>query len=382
MTPAPDPDTLLRQGESLARQGDLAGAAAVLARVLQADPGNGAVHAPLTRVLAGLGDWPALHREYLRLLELSFTGPAADWERCSLDLLFGKFPSAWDAYETRLTTPGLLRRPPHPEPQPLWQGQPFPGQTLLLRWEQGFGDSLQFVRFAPRVKALGGRVLLECQAPLADLLATCPGVDGVIPEGQPLPPFDLQLPLLSLPRVFRTTLDTVPAEVPYLSVPDHVPHREGIDRILAATQGLVRIGLCWSGHPGHARDAERSLRPDLLRPLAALPGAVFHSFQMDPRTPMPWARVIPLAPVLQGGFGDTAHALTGMDLVITVDTALAHLAGALGLPTLLLVPWFPDWRWLLGRNDSPWYPTLRLYRQPEPGAWEPVIRQVLADLSA
>jgi hypothetical protein len=150
---------------------------------------------------------------------------------------------------------------------------------------------------------------------------------------------------------------------------------------LAASQGKTRVGLVWAGRPAHKKDHERSIPPGALAPLAALPGVAWHSFQMDPAQLAPLPGILPLAPWLSD-FSDTAYALTGMDLVITVDTAMAHLAGAMGVPTLLLLPFLPDFRWLLERDDSPWYPTMRLYRQPQPGDWDAVIRKVLLDLAS
>jgi len=210
--------------------------------------------------------------------------------------------------------------------------------------------------------------------------ATCPGVDQVIPYGEPLPPFDLQASLMSLPAILGTTLEGIPAAIPYLDVPAQVPNREPIARILAATHGLPRLGLVWAGNASNPYDPLRSIPAAALAPLAALPGVAWHSFQPGLATPPPFERIIPLGPLLST-FSDTAYALSAMDLVVTVDTAVAHLAGALGIPTFLLLPFQPDFRWLQERDDSPWYPTLRLYRQPAYGNWEPVIQQVVADLT-
>jgi hypothetical protein len=371
----------LALAESLIRSQCLDPAATVLSEVLEQDPGNPRGHELLRLVRLRQGDWLGLEAEFERHLMAHPSG-STEWEKCCLNLRFGRMPLGWDQYESRWTTPGADLRPKeHELPQPQWEGESFVGKTLLLRWEQGFGDALMFVRYAPQVKARGGRVLLEALGPLVDLLATCPGIDEVISDGDPIPPFDLQLPLLSLPRIFRTDLDSIPGAVPYLTVPPKVPHREGIDRVLAATEGLVRIGLVWAGRPRPSPYPERSIPPALLRPLQVLPGVVWHSFQMEPEGEQPFPRIVPMGPFLRGGFAATAHALTGMDLVITVDTALAHLAGALGIPTLLLLHAFPDWRWLMGRDDSPWYPTMRLYRQPEPENWAPVIEQVVSDLT-
>jgi hypothetical protein len=250
----------------------------------------------------------------------------------------------------------------------------------LLHYEQGLGDTLMFVRYAPMVKALGGTVLLATQASLADLVATCDGIDGVIPKGSAPPPFDFHFPLLSLPWFFRTNLLTIPSEIPYLSVPDRIPHHHELAACIARSEGQVRVGLAWQGSAAHPRNLERSIPPATLAPLEALPGVAWHCFQLETDLESPFPGIQPLGPLL-GDFSDTAFALSAMDLVITVDTALAHLAGALGIPVLLLVTHVPDWRWMLKREDSPWYPTMRIYRQSSRDDWDGVVGQVVQDLS-
>lgn len=370
----------LTLAEGLMQKRNLGRAAVVLTEAVQQAPADFKAHELLRLVLYRQENWTGLHAEFERYLDARPSDQTA-WEKCCLNLLFGHMPLGWEQYELRWQTPGIEPRDREQVfPQPRWRGESFVGKTLLLRWEQGFGDAILFVRYAPLVKARGGRVLLEVLGPLVDLLATCPGIDEVIRDGDPLPPFDLQLPLLSLPRIFQTDLDSIPAEVPYL-FPDKAPRQESIDRILGASEGLTRVGLGWAGSPKHPRNADRSVHPALLKPLEVLPGVVWHSFQMEPEAEQPFPRIIPMAPVLRGGFSDTAYALARMDLVITVDTALAHLAGALGIPTFLLVHTFPDFRWLMGRNDSPWYPTMRIYRQSTPGDWTTVIERVVSDLT-
>jgi len=352
-------------------------ALALLEPAVAQAPGDPEVTTLLMNIFIRQGDDGALRREMLRRVDADFTGVEAQWERACVQLLCGDLAGGWEAFEARRQLPGVpafrLRCP-----QPQWQGEPLAGRTLLLHWEQGFGDTLQFIRFAPQVRTQGGRVLLLAQRELADLAGTCPGVDQVVAHGDPLPPFDLYLPLLSLPRVLGTELATIPADIPYLEVPAGVPHRAALAGLLAPSRGRTRVGLCWSGSATHSRDRQRSLPPQALAPLGALPGVAWHSFQKEGE-PAPLPGLVELGPSL-GTFSDTAYALSGMDLVITVDTALAHLAGALGVPTLLLLAYLPDWRWLMGRDDSPWYPTLRLYRQTLPGDWAGVIRQVLGDL--
>jgi hypothetical protein len=362
---------------ALTRRGDLAGARAVLEQALARAPDSRALQGMLKDLAVLASDWPRIRQAWERDL-LEYPEPQREYTRAHVMLLFGELQAGWQAYEARMRIPGLIP-PVRAFTQPLWDGAPFPGRTLLLHWEQGFGDTLMFLRYAPRVKALGGRVLLAAQRELADLAATCRGVDQVIAHGDELPPFDLQLPLLSLPRVFGTGLDAIPAEVPYLDVPEQVPHRAALAGLLAASRGKVRIGVVWAGRPTHINDRQRSLPAAALAPLGSLSGVAWHSFQLGPE-PAPLPGIVALGPLL-GSFSDTAYALSGMDLVVSADTAVAHLAGALAIPTLLLLPFQPDFRWLLERADSPWYPTLRLYRQPQPGDWATVIRHVLADLA-
>ena len=323
------------------------------------------------------GDWVELRRDMERQLDV-FSGPEAEYERSHLQLLFGEMPQGWIHFESRLLVPGRIK-PPRNFKEPRWNGEPFPGGTLLVHYEQGFGDTLMFLRYLPLVKARGGRVILMVQPLLVDVAATCQGADCVVPDGLEVPPFDLQVSLMSLPSVFRTGMATIPSEVPYLDVPSRVPNRARISEVLALLEQGTRIGIVWAGNPNHKQDAARSIPAEAFRPLGGLPNVFWHSFQLDRSELPPLRNLVPMAPLL-GSFADTAYALSGMDLVITVDTALAHLAGAMGIPTLLLLPFHPDFRWMLHREDSPWYPTLKIYRQPSPGDWASVVQRVLMDL--
>lgn len=353
-------------------------ALARLDRILRDRPDDPRAHAERTALLLRRSDWRGLRSEMEWALKRLPPDQAA-YDRSYLSLLFGEMPQGWDQYEVRHRIPGLVK-PVRSFVQPAWSGEPFEGKTLLLHFEQGFGDTFMFLRYAPLVKARGGRVVLLAQPELADVAATCQGLDAVVPEGSPLPPFDLQLPLPSLPRVFRTDLDSIPCEIPYLDVPEKVPGREAILQRLARTEGRLRVGCAWSGSPIHRRDKERSVPPGIFARLGAIPGVDWYSFQHGAAKEAPLPGLTPLGPVLRT-FSDTAYALSGMDLVITVDTALAHLAGAMGIPTLLLVHFQPDYRWLLDRPDSPWYPSLRIYRQAFPGDWNSALTQVIRDLS-
>lgn len=372
-------DAALALAECLVKQDALAEARTVLAGLLGREPGNLQAHQMLGQIFHRLGLWAEYQTEIERRMGIEPGCAYLDYERGYLKLLSGELAEGWRRYESRLRVPRLTRFTAD-LPQPRWRGEPFPGRTLLLRFEQGFGDTLMFVRLAPLVKALGGRVLLEAQPELADLVATCAGIDQVIPWGDPLPPFDLHLPLLSLPGVLGIELEGIPASIPYLDIPERVPNREWLARVLAASGSCTRVGLGWTGSSAYRNDAARSIPPAALAPLAALPNVFWHGFQVGPQEAPPLPGFVSLAPWL-GNFSDTAYALSGMDLVITVDTALAHLAGALGIPTFLLLPFGPDWRWLLGRDDSPWYPSMRIYRQAVPGDWSGVVTRVAADLA-
>ncbi|MFN7959479.1 MAG: tetratricopeptide repeat protein [Holophagaceae bacterium] len=364
----------------LARKGDLALMDQEIEKVLQQEPTNFVVHKSLSGTYYTLGRWDAYRAEITRFRAVDPASAYLDYEQSFVDLLFGDMRQGWQHFEARLKIPKELRLKKRSFQQPAWQGEPFEGKTILLWAEQGLGDTLMFLRYVPLVKALGGRVIVEAQPPLMDVAATCPGADIIIPKGAPWVPFDLQASLMSLPCLFGTELATVPAEVPYLGVPENVPHGPALQECLDRAGERTRIGLVWAGSPGHGRDFERSLPVAFLEPLASLPGVAWFSFQVGNQDVPPLPDLTVLTPLL-GDFSDTAFALNAMDLLITVDTSVAHLAGAMGIPTLLLLSYQPDYRWMLERTDSPWYPTMRLYRQPAYGDWGSVIRQVIEDLT-
>jgi len=375
-------DARLALVRCLIKKNDLGAAEQETGKAIRQEPGDLTAHQILGSILYSFGRWPEFRTETERYRQINPSSAYLEFELGFLDLLFGVMPRGWERCEARWKVPGLVG-PVRNFMEPLWTGNPFPGKTLLLYYEQGIGDTLMFMRYAPLVKALGGKVLLEVQPTLAGLASTCKGVDEVIAHGATLPPFDLHLPLLSLPWVFRTVLTSIPAEIPYLGIPDQVPHRRVFSDLiaLAMAHGKTRIGLAWAGNPTHKRDAERSIPVAMLAPLAALPDVAWFSFQMSRLDSPPLPNLVSLTPLLDD-FSDTAYALSGMDLVITVDTALAHLAGALGIPTLLLLSFQPDWRWMLDRNDTPWYPTVQIYRQSKHGDWESVIHRLVRDLTA
>jgi hypothetical protein len=264
--------------------------------------------------------------------------------------------------------------------QAQWTGEPARGQTLLIYAEQGFGDSLQFCRYATLAAKRGLRVILEVQAPLVRLLRTLPGVDQVMALGEPLPDFDVHCPMMSLPLAFATTVETIPGSAAYLRA-DPMQVAVWQTRLDGMPQRGPRIGLVWAGSAMLTADRRRSINPEKLAPLFRLSGFHFFSVQKSGQAA---PSDFPLTDYMDemDDFADTAALIANLDLVISVDTAVAHLAAALGKPVWLLDRFDHDWRWLTGRRDSPWYPTLRLYRQPQRGDWDAVLAEVLHDLDA
>jgi tetratricopeptide (TPR) repeat protein len=287
-------------------------------------------------------------------------------------LLAGRFEEGWREYEWRWHghpgVPAYLR-------ERAWDGRmPFDG-GLLLQAEQGYGDTIQFIRYAPLLKARGvRRVIVACQPELLRLLHTAPGVDEVVPENRAKAAFDAALTMMSLARVFDTGEDGVPGGVPYLAVPP------GAGVTLPVVEGCrFKVGIAWAGRPTHGDDWNRSIPARLLAPLLDVPGVAFYSLQRGAVAERlgrpPVQRVVEIADHC-ADFADTAAVISAMDLIISVDTAVVHLAGALGKPVWVLVPPVPDFRWRMQGETSPWYPSLRLFRRRFDAGWEPVITQV------
>jgi tetratricopeptide (TPR) repeat protein len=263
--------------------------------------------------------------------------------------------------------------------QPQWRGEEIKGARILLHAEQGFGDAIQFLRYVPMVAGRGAKVILEVHPELRRLTESVSGVTQLLSRGQALPEFDWHCPLMSLPFAFATDLETIPAKVPYLhtllETPDWLRKEQ--------TQNL-KVGLVWAGSPKNRIDRKRSLSLSELCPLVGTKGISFFSLQRGPAvqemesSPFCFAGSLPQS----GDFAETAVAVTHLDLIITVDTSVAHLAGALGKPVWILLPKMSEWRWLTDRDDSPWYPTARLFRQKVAGEWQTVIAQIVTELSA
>jgi len=358
-------------------------ALAAFEAALALDPADVAAlgtHANATKDLRRLDESLAAHD---RADRLSGGDPTIRWNRAHALLLAGRLEEGFAAHEARWLARGFPTAP-RGLPQPLWHGEDIAGRTILLYEEQGRGDVIQFVRYAPLVASRGARVVLEVGADLVELVRSVPGVDAVVARGEPLPPMDVQCPLLSLPHVFGTTLASVPATVPYLSAdPARVAAWRG--RLVGGdSKGELKVGLVWAGNPAFATDRERSPGLAALLPLLEVPGVRFYGLQLGPGRDALAERAMPpaftdLAPHI-ADFTDTAAIMDNLDLVISSCTAPAHLAGALGRPVWGLLSFAADWRWLADRADSPWYPTARLFRQPRPGDWAAVAAAVRAAL--
>jgi len=305
----------------------------------------------------------------------------AHWNRTLALLLKGDMTQGWSHYQVHyeaLKTKTIAPRDDHP----LWDGAPLKGQRILVRFEQGLGDNLQFIRYLPRVKQHGGTVIYEAKPALHALLEEFEGIDELIEitaDQKVSVECDVQISLMDLPRVFNTTLDNIPADVPYIK-PDP-------KRIAAWEDTFVhpdmKVGLVWAGSPFHRNDRNRSCQINAMAPLAHTQGVHFYGLQtglaaQEAQT-HPDIHFPNLGHRLQD-LSDTAAAITHLDLVISVDTAVLHLAGALGKPAWGVLPYAPDWRWLLDRDDTPWYPTLKLFRQTKPGDWTTVFDQVAGAL--
>ena len=310
---------------------------------------------------------------YEAAIAASPTYAKAQFGYASALLKSGDFARGWPQYEWRWRD---SQTPRADLSVPLWQGEAIEGQAILLHAEQGFGDSLQFVRFAPLIAERGGCVVLEVPKPLARLLRGVEGVSEVIVRGDPLPPVDWHCPMASLPMAFGLRLDSIPA-APYLPRP-----------VGSSPQPALTVGLVWAGDPrpwqpsAHRVDQRRSMRLVDLSPLMDIDGVRFVSFQMGAARGQLASGGQPIVDMMKGveDFLDTAERLAGVDLLISVDTAMVHLAGAIGMPVWMLSRFDGCWRWLEGRADSPWYPNLRIFRQRTPGDWAGLVTEVRAAL--
>ncbi len=370
---------LLNLGNTELLLGDPAAAERHCRAALAADPAMAEAHASLGCLLTNAGRLPEAILACHAAIALKPDLAEAHWNLGIAQLLGGDLPGGFAEYEWR------KRHPAHQKdfrrlPQPEWQGEDLAGRTLLVLAEQGLGDAIMFARFLAPLAQRGARVLLACDRRVLPLLAAAPGVARAVPRDRALPDCDFWVDQMSLPHRLGTTLASIPSAAGYLNAdPARVAAWEA--RLPKRREGARRIGLVWAGNPLHSNDARRSCPAAALRPLVAMAGDDFVSLQLGSEAAE--ARALGLADQSAAltDFAETAALLAGLDLVVTVDTAVAHAAGALGRPTWLMLPHAPDWRWLLGRADSPWYAGARLFRQARPGDWDAVVAAIAQSLA-
>ncbi|HEY2864192.1 MAG TPA: DUF5672 family protein [Casimicrobiaceae bacterium] len=330
--------------------------------------------------LQSVNDVDSAIHAFRRAIELRPEFEQAHWNLALALLLDGRYTEGWREYESRFAV-AELGKGRHAFAGPVWDGTSPQGRTLLLYTEQGLGDALQFARFVAPVASAGARCLVRCPAALAPLLATVPGVAQALSDQDPLPHYDAHLPLLSLPRVLGTTVDAIPADVPYVTVP---PERRAAARsMLDRSSPGLNVGIAWTGNPANPSNRLRSYPLDALDPLFEVDGINWYSLQQG-RTSAdftPSARAARLRPLpSDSALVDTAALIAELDLVISICTSIAHLAGALARPTWTMLACAADWRWLQHRADSPWYPTMRLFRQPGLREWSAVAASIADEL--
>jgi tetratricopeptide (TPR) repeat protein len=354
----------------------------ILRRALAGNPSDDGLLCSLGNALQDMGHLDEATANFDAALRVNPDCANARFNRSLVSLLRGDFASGWNEYEWR------WKRTSAPKygsfSQPAWQGEPLSGRTLLLHCEQGFGDTLQFIRLAELINKRGGRVVFVCPRTLIRVIRSCRAIDELVVENEPLPAFDVHLPLMSLPKVLGLVREQdLPATIPYLEVD---PLRVEAWRARLAGVSGRKIGINWQGNPKHTRDALRSIPLAEFSPLARVAGVQLYSLQKGPGREQladlnERNSIIDLADELFD-FAETGAACQALDLVITCDSACAHLAGALGRPVWLVLPAAPDWRWQLEREDSPWYPTMRLFRQSTLGDWSEVFARITAALQS
>lgn len=357
--------------------GEFQDAARFYGEALTVDPMHAGVLNNLANTLHCMGELDAALVMHERCYLAEPDNAAYRYNRAMTMLAAGDYRRGWAEHEWR-----KRRAPSGPNPGRLWRGEPLAGRRILLQGEQGLGDTLQFARFASMVADRGAFVVLEAQPGLARLLRSVRGVATVVTRGDPLPPTDLHCPLMSLPWLFGTTLGTVPADVPYLTPPSEALSvwRERLDG-----EPRLRVGLVWAGGvhaddiDSNIMDRRRSIPVDELAPFAGMENVRFYSLQKDRGTMPQGLNLIDFMPRAVD-FADTAALIAQLDLVIAVDTSVAHLAGAMGKKIWMLSRYDSCWRWMRGREDTPWYPDMKIYRQRKSGDWPDVIARVVADL--
>jgi Flp pilus assembly protein TadD len=362
-------------GLILALEGDYERAEAAHRRSLSIDPNYVTALHNIANLLQDAGKLDEALEYFRRAVELKPGDPEIHTHRALCMLMKGDFARGWDQYEWRMQMKSQLAK--HSLKSPLWDGRSFEGQTLLVYHEQGFGDVVQTARYLPMVKARGGKVAVACAPPIGKLMETVEGVDLVVTSDAAIPAHHFKVPVMALPRIFRQDIDNIPNKVPYIKAPPVM---------LMGGEGAKRVGIVWAGSNTHDNDHRRSMPANELKPLLATPGVSFYSLQFGERfAELEQAgladKVTRITDAQMSDFHQTAGYIDQLDLLITVDTAVAHVAGALGKPVWILLAFANDFRWLKGRDDTPWYPSMKLYRQSRPMVWSDVIQRLSADLA-
>lgn len=370
-------------GNALKSSGCLEEALASFQECIRLKPDFPEPHNNMGLVLKEQGRLEAAIDCYSCAIDLQPQFAEAHWNRSLALLLKGDFAQGWREYEWRFKRGKWPCNFLKHHTAPPWDGSPFYAKRLLVFAEQGIGDTLQFIRYLPKVKALGGTVLFETMAPLFELLRGFEGIDELVPQNAAQPSVvacDWCIPLLSLPQLFNSDLNTIPAPLSYLDS-DPAKTRSWNGRI---GQDGFRVGIVWAGRPEHENDHHRSCALEYFMPLTQMEGIRLFGLQKGEAArqvkKLPDGRVVENLGEDFENFADTAGAVANLDLVISVDTAVAHLAGAMGKPVWLLLPFAPDWRWLMQREDSPWYPSMRLFRQKSRGDWAEVFQRLALEL--
>ena len=369
------------RGAALSEIGRFDDALADFAQALRIMPNFVDAHLKRGNALVQLSRMDEALRCYTDALAIEPENPDANFNEALTRLCLGDFRRGWQKYEYRWERPQFAKdRPIYP--RPMWRGESaLQGKTILLVAEQGLGDAIQFARYAPLVAAQGAKVLLGVRPALKALMTTVPGVSQVFGGGETLPDFDLYCPLLSLPLAFGTELATIPSTVPYIRPLDE---RIAKWRGRVPSNGRLRVGICWAGTSDHLNDRNRSIPLERFATILSGSGLDFVSLQKDVSTEQ--LAILREHDVVQLGqefqdFADTAAVVAMLDLIIAVDTSVAHLAGAMGKAVALLVPFSPDFRWMLDRTDTPWYPTMRLFRQSAIGDWGSPLERLRQELA-
>ncbi len=367
-------------GLALVELARYAEAEAAYEHALRLDPRYVEAHTNLGTALSQQGRFQEALACYQVALWLAPNAVSTHWNRSLAWLTQGNYEQGWPEYEWRWRR---KKSPMRPFTQPTWDGSDLAGRSILLWSEQGLGDTIQFIRYAAMVKQKGAKIIAQVPSPLQLILAGCPGIDVLRSEGEDLPELDVQVALMSLPYRCGTRLSTVPSQVPYLHADPALIERW---RSELKNIGGMRIGIAWQGNPHHQWDRHRSVPLKLFESLARIPGVQLHSLQRGPGTEQAKAmggrfalrtfEEIVKAPSDARAWADIAAIMTNLDLVISVDTATAHLAGALGVKTWTILSDICDWRWMRDRGDTPWYPAMRLFRQRNLGEWSPVFEEM------